>query len=169
MYRSLKRYPDSSHEITHSTPLSHEKEFFSSADHVGVVINTDGVAIFKSSLVTMWPIYFEIVNVPPAIQFREDNTVICGIWVGKSKPDMRFWLSSTLESIDMLNIMDLNSFMLQEKRAPFAFIFTYYGSVLMGIMVAQPRSASQQSSFIPPQFNIPNAHITKHHKGFRRG
>uniref|UniRef100_A0A1X7USA9 Uncharacterized protein n=1 Tax=Amphimedon queenslandica TaxID=400682 RepID=A0A1X7USA9_AMPQE len=52
----------------------------------------------------MQPIYHDIVNLPQVIQFCEDNTVICGIWVKKSKCDMGVLLHSTLAFIDRLHI-----------------------------------------------------------------
>uniref|UniRef100_A0A1X7UJS3 Uncharacterized protein n=1 Tax=Amphimedon queenslandica TaxID=400682 RepID=A0A1X7UJS3_AMPQE len=52
----------------------------------------------------MQPIYHDIVNLPQVIQFREDNTVICGIWVKKSKRDMGVLLYFTLAFIDRLHI-----------------------------------------------------------------
>ena len=80
--------------------LSHAKEFFSSANHIGVIINTDGVALYKSSCVTMWPVYLEIANFSPFICFHRDNMVICALWVGSSKPDMNILLKPTLETIN---------------------------------------------------------------------
>lgn len=85
--------------------LSHAKEFFSSADHIGVIINTDGVALHKSSRVTMWPVYLEIANFSPSIRFRQDNMVVCALWVGRSKPDMNILLKPTLQTINQLNVL----------------------------------------------------------------
>ena len=56
----------------------------------------------------MWPVYLEIVNFPPSIRFRTDHTVICDLWVGKSKPDMKILLSPTLEAIERINVIGLD-------------------------------------------------------------
>lgn len=73
----------------------------------------------------MWPIYLEIVNVPPAIRFRDNNAVICGIWVGKSKPDMSILLSSTLESIDRLNIIGFEFIDATGKKSTINFLLVF--------------------------------------------
>ena len=57
----------------------------------------------------MWPVYLEIANVPPCIRFREDNMVICGVWVGNSKPEMSVLLSPILNDIERLNVVGFRS------------------------------------------------------------
>lgn len=85
--------------------FSHNKEFFSNKEHLGVILNTDGVPLFKSSQSTMWPVYLEIANFPPLIRFRFDNAITCGVWVGRSKPDMNILLKPILEAIDCINTL----------------------------------------------------------------
>ena len=85
--------------------FSHNMEFFSYREHLGVILNTDGVSLFKSSQSTMWPVYLEIANFPPMIRFRHDNVIICGVWVGQSKPDMNILLKPILEDIDKMNTL----------------------------------------------------------------
>lgn len=85
--------------------LSHNKEFFSCQEHLGLILNTDGVALFKSSRSVLWPVYLQIANLPPPICFRYDNVITCGLWVGQSKPDMDILLKSILEEIDHINTL----------------------------------------------------------------
>ena len=85
--------------------FSHNKEFFSHQEHLGVILNTDGVSLYKSSRSTLWPVYLEIANFPPPIRFRCDNVVICGLWVGQSKPDMSALLKPIMDDIDQLNLL----------------------------------------------------------------
>ena len=85
-----------------STMFSHNMEFFSYREHLGVILNTDGVSLFKSSQST---VYLEIANFPPMIRFRHDNVIICGVWVGQSKPDMNILLKPILEDIDKMNTL----------------------------------------------------------------
>ena len=35
-----------------------------------MILNTDGVSMFKSFCVTIWPIYIQIANLLPALQVR---------------------------------------------------------------------------------------------------
>uniref|UniRef100_A0A1X7UEQ4 Uncharacterized protein n=1 Tax=Amphimedon queenslandica TaxID=400682 RepID=A0A1X7UEQ4_AMPQE len=85
------------------TKLQHNTEFLCQ-EHLGVIINTDGVPLFKSSQTSLWQVYLEIGNYPPAIRFRMENT-ICGFWVGQSKPKLELILTPILKEIDRLNIL----------------------------------------------------------------
>lgn len=71
-------------------------------EHLGVVLNTDGVSVFKSSSVTIWPVYLQIASLLPAIRFLSSNIVTCGIWVGQKKPNMKNILSPILNHLDKL-------------------------------------------------------------------
>ena len=66
--------------------FSYNQEFFNCPENIGVILNTDGVSIFKSSKISIWPVYLEIANYLPLIRFRMENMITCGIWVGNSKP-----------------------------------------------------------------------------------
>ena len=91
--------------LSSTTMLQHNAESFACREHLGVIINTDGMPLFKSSRSTLWPVYLEIGNYPPSIRFRTENTIICGFWIGQSKPDMNMILKPILKVIDNLNIL----------------------------------------------------------------
>ena len=76
-----------------TTMFQNHKEFFSKKEHLGVILNTDGVSMFKSSRVTIWPVYIQIANLLPALQVRVNNIITCGIWVGQKKPSMSVLLN----------------------------------------------------------------------------
>ncbi len=58
-----------------TTMFQSHREFFSKKEHLGVILNTDGVSMFKSSRVTIWPVYIQIANLLPALQVRVSNIV----------------------------------------------------------------------------------------------
>uniref|UniRef100_A0A1X7UUJ2 Transposase domain-containing protein n=1 Tax=Amphimedon queenslandica TaxID=400682 RepID=A0A1X7UUJ2_AMPQE len=91
--------------ISAATFLNYDKEYFCCPENVGVILNTDGISIFRSSKVSVWPIYLEVANFPPPIRFRIDNTIICGLWVGQSKPEMDIVMGPILKEIDELNML----------------------------------------------------------------
>lgn len=62
--------------------------------------NTDGVQIFKSSKVSLWPIQVAVNNLP--FQARKENILLCGLWYG-SKPDMNIFLKPFVEELSMLH------------------------------------------------------------------
>ena len=60
--------------------------FFSSSFNLAVSLCTDGVEIFKSSPVGVWPVYLVILNLPARIRMKAENIIFCGLWVGPGKP-----------------------------------------------------------------------------------
>ena len=43
-------------------------EFLSSCNNISFCLNTDGVSLFKSSKVELWPIWLEINELPPKMR-----------------------------------------------------------------------------------------------------
>jgi len=54
--------------------------------------NTDGVSPYKSSHFQMWPIFWQVLDLPPNIRFQPKLNRICGLWFGKSKPRFNLFL-----------------------------------------------------------------------------
>ena len=96
----LQYLPRSSEKLSTLTMFSHHPAFFSCPEHLGVILNTDGISVFKSSRTTVW---LQIANLPPELRFRQDNNIVAGLWVGESKPNMEIILSPILKKIDCLN------------------------------------------------------------------
>lgn len=44
---------------------------------------TDGVPVFKSTQISMWPIYLTINELPFKDRKRLENTLLLGLWLGK--------------------------------------------------------------------------------------
>ena len=93
--------------ISTCTLFKHNQSFFVHPEHLGVIINTDGISIFKSSRVTVWPVYLQLANLPPLLRFRRDNIITCGLWVGQTKPNMDILLPPILQNIDYLNALGM--------------------------------------------------------------
>ena len=111
-YSCLGHWNDLSTYVHNSTSamsmFRHDKHFFSAPENVGVILNTDGVPLFKSSSSSVWPVYLEIANLPPHLRFRHDNTITCGLWVGKKKPNMATLLEPTLKELNYLVLWGFN-------------------------------------------------------------
>jgi hypothetical protein len=61
-------------------------------EQLGVFFNTDGITPFKSSRLTIWPIYLAFANLPPCVRTNKANLVTCAFWVGQNKPPMEIFL-----------------------------------------------------------------------------
>ncbi|KAK3929414.1 Halomucin [Frankliniella fusca] len=58
---------------------------------ISFTICTDGSPIFKSSALSIWPIFVMINELPPGPRFS--NLLLGGLWFGKSHPDMKLFLT----------------------------------------------------------------------------
>jgi len=76
--------------------------FFSQNNHLALSITTDGVPLFKSSTVSLWPVYLQILNLPPSIRMYSENILLCGLFVGPAKPNMKVLLQPLTERFDKI-------------------------------------------------------------------
>lgn len=69
---------------------------------ISVLVSTDGIPLFKSASVTLWPVSFVILKVPPAIRMISENIVLTGFWIG-SKPPMKHLFGPIMKSLNSLS------------------------------------------------------------------
>lgn len=63
--------------------------------------------MFKSSKVSLWPVYCSILNLPPAIRSKSKNIILSGLWVGPIKPPMQYLLGPLTDQIHLLSTVGL--------------------------------------------------------------
>ena len=61
-------------------------KFFSYREHLALSLFTDGVPLFKSSTISLWPVYLIVNNLPPLIRMYSENVILCALWCGPGKP-----------------------------------------------------------------------------------
>lgn len=72
------------------------KEFFRSMlerqirRFASALFNLDGAVPWEQSIFTAWPIYLAVNDIPISQRFK--NLITCGIWFGKSKPEMSVFM-----------------------------------------------------------------------------
>lgn len=54
--------------------------------NISVKINTDGVAIFRSSQFGVWPLFLLVNELPPLMRTKNKYRVFGGLWFGEDKP-----------------------------------------------------------------------------------
>lgn len=75
---------------------------------IGISFNTDGVSPFKSSLLTIWPIFLALANLPPKVRTLKRNIIItCVFWIAETKPSMPVFLGHFKKIIDRINTTGL--------------------------------------------------------------
>ena len=65
--------------------LSGKLGLLSCPDNVSFLMNTDGVPVFKSSKVSIWPLYLVINELNYSKCMAYDNMIFAGLWFGEKK------------------------------------------------------------------------------------
>jgi hypothetical protein len=82
--------------------LSAEGKFLSEPGNLSLTFSTDGAQVYDSSKNTLWPVTFRINEFPPKVRFDFCNTMVGGIWFGKSEPSMSLFLRTFVNEINDL-------------------------------------------------------------------
>jgi len=60
--------------------------FLTKNDNLTLLFNTDGMPLYKSSKVNIWPVFLAVNELPPEERFAKKNMIMWGLWQGKGKP-----------------------------------------------------------------------------------
>lgn len=74
----------------------------SNCHNLSLMFNTDGIPVFKSSKVSVWPIYFTINELPFQQRTLKENALFGGLWFGERKPLMLQFLKPVFENLKSL-------------------------------------------------------------------
>lgn len=69
--------------------------------HLTAVLNTDGINLYPSSKVELWPIFIAINDLSPTYRFARENLLLIGIWQGKGKPPFNSKVLMEQEGTDL--------------------------------------------------------------------
>lgn len=58
------------------------------SENISFTFNTDGASVFKSSNVSIWPIYLVINELPYTLRMMKENMILTALWFGNQKPSM---------------------------------------------------------------------------------
>lgn len=95
------------HDITDGSfyrSLCEEGQFLHDAYALSAIMNTDGIPLYSSSNVKLWPIFLAINEIPPITRFCRDNMIFAAIWQGKNKPPFYEYISSFGEEMHRLYV-----------------------------------------------------------------
>lgn len=73
-----------------------------SKQNITLSMNTDGVKVFNSSKRSLWPVMFQVNDLPPNLKFLRKNIVIAALWLEDHEPPMDAYLKPILEILDTL-------------------------------------------------------------------
>ncbi|XP_060556799.1 uncharacterized protein LOC132717364 isoform X2 [Ruditapes philippinarum] len=70
--------------------------------HLTGTMNTDGVNLYSSSKVELWPVFMAINELSPELRFSRENLLVLGLWQGKGKPPFKQFLAYICQEINIL-------------------------------------------------------------------
>jgi hypothetical protein len=73
--------------------------FLDSFNNLSFMWYTDGVPLFKSSKISLWPLFLSINELPILERFKTENMLFGGLWFGRSKPSMACFLKPFHDSL----------------------------------------------------------------------
>ena len=65
--------------------------------NISFIMNTDGIPVFHSTKESLWLIFLNVQELPPHFRFKQENTIIAGLWFG-SKASANLMLTPLLPS-----------------------------------------------------------------------
>ena len=74
--------------------LCEEGQFLNVENNISAVFNTDGIPLYSSSNVKLWPVYLAINELPTSMRFARENMILAAVWQGKSKPPFSHYMCS---------------------------------------------------------------------------
>lgn len=75
--------------------------FLDQTNHnITAILNTDGVNLYSSSKIELWPIFLAINELSPPLRFSRNNIILLGLWQGKGKPPFQQFLQIFTEEMN---------------------------------------------------------------------
>jgi len=108
-YKTDKVHRNGTEAITDITDGTAYKELLCAEDgfltmpfNLTGILNTDGVNLYSSSKVELWPVFLAINELSPKIRFSRENMLLIGIWQGKGKPPFKQFFASLGDELNSL-------------------------------------------------------------------
>ncbi|KAK3908821.1 50S ribosomal protein L25 [Frankliniella fusca] len=78
------------------------QEFLSEKFNISFMWNTDGVSLYDSSKLQLWPFYLVINELPPEKRFKRENLILAAVYIGESKPSVNVFLKHVCPLVEQL-------------------------------------------------------------------
>lgn len=83
--------------------LSSNNGLLSEPENISFVLNTDGAPVFKSSRISIWPIFLTINELEISKRMMPENMLLAGLWFDSIKPSIEVFLNPILEEFKQLS------------------------------------------------------------------
>ena len=71
---------------------------------VNLAVSTDGIQLVKSGITKYeaWPLFCNIIELPPKLRDSKNNLIIAGLWFGKKKPSSDILFEDLINEIELI-------------------------------------------------------------------
>ena len=93
-FKHQKKYSDHIEDIYDGCIYKKHFEndgFLSNTDNISFLWNTDGIPLFKSSKISIWPIFLVINELESKHRYKSENMLLAGIWYSSKNPEASFF------------------------------------------------------------------------------
>ena len=97
--------------------------------NISVSFNTDGIPLFSSSGVKLWPVYLTINELPPIRRFSRENVILAGLWQGKGEVPFFSYLTEVGKQLNNLYTDGIDFFPYQSNVKVTAKVCVLFGCV----------------------------------------
>lgn len=73
--------------------------FFQQHGDIALIINTDGVSVYRTSNKHAWGIWAIDASLPPCERYKQDNLMLLGIFFSEEKPNLTYVLAPVLKDL----------------------------------------------------------------------
>lgn len=78
------------------------EDFLANPNNITFIWNSDGVPLFRSSKISIWPLYLMINELPYKLRIKKENMIIAGLWFGSHKPSVNMFLDAFRKDLKKL-------------------------------------------------------------------
>lgn len=115
LYLKLRKFdPDVSDVISGNVYRRLRADRTINDQDITLIWNTDGVSFFESSKLSIYPLLFNIIELP--YRLRKNNVLLCGLWYNKQQPKMNIFLKPFVEELIELSVNGFYSTTYQHKK-----------------------------------------------------
>ncbi|WAR10676.1 hypothetical protein MAR_035752, partial [Mya arenaria] len=83
-------------------PVKHVKKLYKQDNNI--TLNTDGVNLYLSLKIELWPFFLAINELSPPLRFATENILLAGLWQGKGKPPFKNVFQCLSEEINFVTV-----------------------------------------------------------------
>ncbi|KAE8738853.1 hypothetical protein FOCC_FOCC015657 [Frankliniella occidentalis] len=102
-FKRVKMNPNNLEDIFDGSVYKKAMQDLSSEKYnISFMWNTDGVCLYDSSKLQLWPLYLVINELPPEKRFKRENLILVAVYIGESKPNVNVYLKHVYPLVDQL-------------------------------------------------------------------